>query len=231
MIQNWWETYDFMTSGFDDDLRRRGFNPDGDALAGYLYLEDGAKIYKLLGDYATSFVNAVYESDENLQQDSIVQDWAAETSSPSRAAVHGFPSSITSREQLSKILQILMWTASGLHAAVNFPQYDFYSYVPNHPFELRESVGQVSSVESIFDKALSPQGNVFTVFQITVLLTLPSANTLLASKDLPGEYAEVSKEFRTKALELQKEMNKLNKKRTVNYPYLLPKNVPYSIDI
>jgi hypothetical protein len=58
----------------------------------------------------------------------------ARTSSDGGAGkVPGFPGTITTRAQLNDIVQRIIWTAGPQHAAVNFPQTEFTTFVPNAP--------------------------------------------------------------------------------------------------
>jgi hypothetical protein len=59
---------------------------------------------------------------------------------------------------LFNILQTLMWISSALHAAVNFPQYDFYAYASNKPLTMRALL-PASNREDIFKNALTTVAN------------------------------------------------------------------------
>ncbi|KAK1734493.1 lipoxygenase [Skeletonema marinoi] len=114
LINKMWSRYSFFEStGLPNELASRGFTEDVQIPA-YLYREDGMKLWNAIGGFATDF-------------------WAKETTDPDKGAVKGFPTSFEDKETVAKVLQTIMWMASGLHAAVNFPQYDEFAYVPtNH---------------------------------------------------------------------------------------------------
>ena len=44
---------------------------------------------------------------------------------------------LDSEESLVEFLTTVLWTASAQHSAVNFGQFDYYSFVPNRPFTMR----------------------------------------------------------------------------------------------
>uniref|UniRef100_A0A4W6CE04 Arachidonate 5-lipoxygenase b, tandem duplicate 3 n=1 Tax=Lates calcarifer TaxID=8187 RepID=A0A4W6CE04_LATCA len=48
-----------------------------------------------------------------------------------------FPKSLKSREELTEYLTVVVFTASAQHAAVNFGQYDWCSWIPNAPSTMR----------------------------------------------------------------------------------------------
>mmetsp|Transcript_19825 Transcript_19825/g.74979 ORF Transcript_19825/g.74979 Transcript_19825/m.74979 type:complete len:194 (-) Transcript_19825:351-932(-) len=193
-------------------------------------MEDGYLVNNLLREFAEAFVDETYNSNAEIKGDVVLQEWAAETSSPDRAAIPGFPERIDSKKQLAQILHIIMWTASGLHAAVNFPQYDYYGYIPNKPFELLLPIESVTSKEQMMEEALPPTDRAYEAFQVVVSLTAPSPYPLTDLDDLKG-YETLYQDFRRRAEDLADSMKKANRKRAISYPYLLPDRVPASIDI
>lgn len=51
---------------------------------------------------------------------------------------HGFPSSVASIEQLTHLLNIIIFTCACQHAAVNFSQMDTFGFPPNSPALMRQ---------------------------------------------------------------------------------------------
>lgn len=124
LIARYWSTYDFFkSSALPDELASRGFEADLNMPA-YLYRKDGMVVWDAYGEFATDFVNEIYKDDQEVAKDTILQEWAEETCDPKRAAVKGFPTRFEDKATLVKTLQTLWWICSGLHAAVNFPQYE-----------------------------------------------------------------------------------------------------------
>ena len=78
-----------------------------------------------------------------MKQDEELQKWAQDIHSNGfpgnfgEPEGHGFPSSISSREELREICTLIMFTASAQHASVNFDQYYYYQFVPNFPVGVR----------------------------------------------------------------------------------------------
>ena len=123
-------------------VKTRGVdNPD--QLPGYYYRDDGLKVFNAMEEFVRSVVKDFYKSDSDVKSDPELQDWAKDiytNAFPSYDGAqqgHGFPSSITSREQLVERCTVIMFTGSAQHASINFGQYDIYGYVPNAPAGVR----------------------------------------------------------------------------------------------
>eukprot|EP00984_Skeletonema_dohrnii_P025877 scaffold15109_cov70-Skeletonema_dohrnii-CCMP3373.AAC.1 len=129
LIEKMCSRYSFFEkkTSLPNELASRGFTEDVQIPA-YLYREDGMKLWNAIRGFAIDFVDLRHE---------VVQEWAKETTDPEKGAVKGFPKSFEDKETVAKALQTIMWMTSGLHAAVNFPQYEEYAYVLNKPLHLR----------------------------------------------------------------------------------------------
>eukprot|EP00571_Detonula_confervacea_P012828 CAMPEP_0172300922 /NCGR_PEP_ID=MMETSP1058-20130122/2916_1 /TAXON_ID=83371 /ORGANISM="Detonula confervacea, Strain CCMP 353" /LENGTH=743 /DNA_ID=CAMNT_0013010869 /DNA_START=154 /DNA_END=2385 /DNA_ORIENTATION=+ len=240
-----WSRYSFFEkSSLPSELASRGFDEDID-MPGYLYREDGMKLWNAYGEFAKDFVDEVYDSDDDVASDKIVQEWAIETTDASKGAVPGFPTSFKDKATLVKVLQTLMWIPSGLHAAVNMPQYDFYAYVPNKPLGMRADLKALPNddaeirswmFENHFPHVSGEYETALTAAQTVHLLTLPS-NTCI--DNLSRQFDGVGEESYTKFVEnldkigdVIEDRNKESKNSgKAVYSYLNPSVVPASIDI
>ena len=127
LIKRYWSTYNFFqSSALPEELASRGFD-DSIELEGYYYRTDGMALWNAYGRFASRFVDELYPTDETVRNDEVLQAWAEETTSKRKGDVKGFPSSFNDKATLAKTMQTLWWICSGLHAAVNFPQYDVSS--------------------------------------------------------------------------------------------------------
>eukprot|EP00536_Pseudo-nitzschia_multiseries_P018055 jgi/Psemu1/248525/estExt_Genewise1.C_20950002 len=238
-----WQKYDFFThSGLPTELESRGFTEDFD-MPCYLFREDGMKLWNAYTKFAKDFVDECYASDDDLAMDEVVQEWARETSYADRGAVPGFPTSFTDKATLAKALQTIMWMTSGQHAAINFPQYDFYAYVPNKPLNARASLEAFPSHESEEEQRKWMFENYFPNFEcvvdqvgLTKILTLPSTHTIgkldEQFKDRGAEaYEDFKKELEGIGNEITERNKKNKKKNGPIYHYLHPDVVPASIEI
>lgn len=165
LIGRYWSEYDFFnSSALPRELECRGFTEDFD-MPGYLYREDGMKLWKAYGEFAGEFVDEIFRKpdktiDQAIADDPEVQRWASEMASPGRAGIKGFPSPIPNKESLVECMQTIWWICSGLHAAVNFPQYDVSArvllYVSAFIGNLREKLFSISaSFTATFQTSLS----------------------------------------------------------------------------
>mmetsp|Transcript_54147 Transcript_54147/g.58723 ORF Transcript_54147/g.58723 Transcript_54147/m.58723 type:complete len:713 (-) Transcript_54147:231-2369(-) len=235
MNLEWWKTYDFFkNSGLPSELEMRGFDEDFD-MPCYLYREDGMRLWDVYGEFASDFVDEIFDSDKAVYEDPIVREWVEETTDESRAAIPGFPTVVRDKATLVKIMQTIMWTTSGQHAAVNFPQYDHYGFVPNKPLNIKPTNGIPSTRKEFYD-AMPSKEEMKGMMSTTDLLTLQSEDTI---DELTDNFKEVGKDAYKKMgakLEvISNDIEKRNKKRKKNkqavYSYLHPANVPAAIDI
>lgn len=134
--------YDIHTSNIKKYSQKRGVH-DSDQLPGYHYRDDGFKVWDALQQYARGIINEFYQSDVNVKEDEEIQKWAQDIHTngfpgySGESDGHGFPSSISTREELIEICTLIMFTGSAQHASVNFAQYFYYRFVPNAPFGVR----------------------------------------------------------------------------------------------
>ncbi|KAK1734479.1 lipoxygenase [Skeletonema marinoi] len=259
LIEKMWSRYSFFEkAGLPNELASRGFTEDVQIPA-YLYREDGMKLWNAIGGFATDFVDEVFDSDEAVASDEVVQEWAKETTDPDKGDVKGFPTSFEDKETVAKVLQTIMWMASGLHAAVNFPQYEEYGYVPHKPLHLRADFSTMPEddaeirewmFENMFphintdDDWLRESANTLVTDEhaaidslaMVSLLTTPSRNCL---DNLSDRFEKIGTEAYDKFLknlnviseEIEARNEEAEKANKAPYNYLNPSNVPSSIDI
>ncbi|KAL7550855.1 hypothetical protein ACHAWF_014055, partial [Thalassiosira exigua] len=146
LVEKMWKRYDFFGSGLPSELARRGFDEEFD-MPGYLYRDDGMKLWNAYGEFVRDFVDEIYPTNEAVAIDEAIQVWAAEASDPSRGAIPGFPLAFEDKDTLARALHTLMWIPA-LHATVNNPQYDYYAYAPNRPLAMRASLGSLPEIDS-----------------------------------------------------------------------------------
>lgn len=144
----------FDTEALPADLIRRGMavedssNPNGIKLVieDYPYAADGLLIWSAIKELVESYVQYYYSEVNSVASDIELQAWWSEIKNKGHFDKRNEPwwPSLNTKEDLSGILTIMIWIASGQHAAINFGQYPFGGYVPNRPTLLRKFIPQES---------------------------------------------------------------------------------------
>lgn len=233
-----YKEWDFWKTSFPEHLAARGFDEARtDGVEGYSYRDDGFLIWNALTAYVRDVVEAVYADDAAVAADPVIQAWAQECVDPERAAIKGFPARFEGRELLVKALTNIVFTCSAQHSAVNFPQFDYLSYLPNRPDSMVRPMpaggGEVDA------KAVEDALPSFVVMQFQVMfahmLTTPSEHVLAdleGARDLfPALHAKHAARFAEISAGIQARNAQLEAAGQMPYPYLQPERIAASIDI
>ncbi|HWL85863.1 MAG TPA: lipoxygenase family protein, partial [Polyangiaceae bacterium] len=234
-----WERYDFTGNSFVEDLASRGFDEAGsDGVKDYYYRDDGFKIWHALDAYIKDVVDVVYPNDGAVAADAVLQRWAAESSDPDRADIPGFPRTLTSREHLVRTLTTIVFQASAFHSAVNFPQIDYLSYVPNRPDSTLAKMPEGDDEISMEFILFQGMPSFFTSnFQISfaMLLTTPADVTLSSVTALAKEFPEIQARFQANLALISAQIAERNRALVAAgkqpYPYLSPDRIAASVAI
>ena len=187
LINRGFERLNFTQWGFPTRMEAAGFPniPHGDRLTkadtlpGYLYRDFCYDLWYPYHDYFTEVVNTVYPDEKTMLEDSQLQGFAFELSSPRFANLTTFPTSFTSREMLAETMTILAYTASVQHSAVNFGQFGGYGFVPNRPLTLtKEMPKDLSKLDMAYIMAALPnRDRSFGQMAVTFALSTPPVDT------------------------------------------------------
>ncbi|XP_042472154.1 linoleate 13S-lipoxygenase 2-1, chloroplastic-like [Zingiber officinale] len=125
------------------DLIRRGMameDPEAEhglrlTIDDYPYAKDGLLIWSAIEQWVADYVGHYYPSPADVAADSELQSWWTEVRTKGHSDKQHEPwwPSLNTQADLVRILTTIIWVASGHHAAVNFGQYHFAGYFPNHP--------------------------------------------------------------------------------------------------
>ena len=99
----------------------------------YPYRDDSMMYWTAIHDWVSSYLALYYPSDAEVAGDKELQNWYRELKAQDGGRVKGLAGDSGSRSYLADVLTMVIYTSSVQHAAVNFPQYDLMSYVPNVP--------------------------------------------------------------------------------------------------
>lgn len=233
-----WRRFDFFKNSFPEDLAARGFDEVGsDRVEGFFYRDDGFAIWRAIEAYARDVVTKVYADDAAVAADPVLQVWARECSAPDRGAMPGFPGAFHSRELLIRALTALIFRASAYHAAINYPQLDYLSYVPNRApalfLPMPEGEGDIAP-EHIFKAMPSVPLSHFKI-AFSYLLVTPPDLTLTNMTALAGDYPEIHARFQARLGRISETIRARNealvREGKPPYPYLLPERIPTSVAI
>jgi len=136
----------------------------------------------------------------------------------------------------------LIWTASAQHAAVNFPQIEYASFLPNYPGATYKpppaDFQRTKTTRQDLLATLPPVGNTQTQVSITYTLAGYHYDELLDyADDLEPNAAAICKRYHDLLIgEIQPKLDARNLQREqaeglLPYPYLLPKNIPNSTSV
>ncbi len=108
---------------------------DTDTLPVYPYRDDSLLYWDAIRSWVNSYIRLYFMSDTDVQQDAEIQAWGIELASQDGGRIAGLPNqgAIQTVDSFVDVVTFLIYTCSVQHAAVNFPQYDCMSYVPNMP--------------------------------------------------------------------------------------------------
>lgn len=134
------------------DLLRRGIAEEDPSMPSgvrlviedYPYAADGLLIWCAIKEWVESYVAHFYSEPNSVMSDVELQAWWSEIKNKGHYEKRNEPwwPKLETKEDLSGIITIMIWTASGQHAAINFGQYPFGGYVPNRPTLMRKLIPQ-----------------------------------------------------------------------------------------
>ncbi|MQL20446.1 hypothetical protein EI008_26020, partial [Escherichia coli] len=124
----------------------------------YPYASDGLEIWAAIKSWVQEYVSFYYKSDAAIGQDPELQAFWKELVEVGHGDKKNEPwwPKLQTRDELIEICTTLIWTASALHAAVNFGQYPYGGYILNRPTLSRRFMPEKGTPE--YDElAKSPQ--------------------------------------------------------------------------
>ncbi|XP_057455143.1 seed linoleate 9S-lipoxygenase-3-like [Lotus japonicus] len=115
----------------------------------YPYAVDGLDIWAAIKTWVQEYVYLYYPSDDAIQQDSELQAWWKELVEVGHGDKKNEPwwPKMQTRAELIESSTTLIWTASALHAAVNFGQYPYGGLILNRPTLSRRFMPEKGTAE------------------------------------------------------------------------------------
>ena len=132
--------FSFNDSMLPKFFEQRGVE-DQETLPDYPYRDDGMLIWNAIHDWVTSYLSIYYQNDQDMVNDTELQNWVKSLTGDDGGRMKGFGESnssgnldIHSKTYLIDAVTLIIFTCSAQHAAVNFAQATYMSYSPNMPF-------------------------------------------------------------------------------------------------
>lgn len=160
------------------------------AIEDYPFANDGLILWDIIKQWVADFATHYYRDAKSIQSDQELQAWWTEI----RTVGHGDKKDepwwpvLNTPDDLVGILTIIIWVASGHHAAVNFGQYDFGGYFPNRPTTARVTMPGEEPNEERWKRFLErPEVELMACFPSQVQATTVMAILDVLSNHSPDE--------------------------------------------
>lgn len=145
----------FVDQALPNDLIKRGLAvPDASAPHGlklviedYPYANDGLDLWAAIRTWVKDHIDIFYADDAAVRADAEVQNWWTEVRTKGHADITEGWIMADSKDNLVQIITTIAWVASCHHAAVNFGQYLYAGFMPNHPSLTRKLIPEEDSPE------------------------------------------------------------------------------------
>jgi len=248
MVLSNFKTYNIQDLNMPKVFEKNGVHPD--KIPNYYYGQYTLKIWKIVRDHVTDFVDLYYNSDQDVVDDVEIQHFAHEMANEAfgweDGNFRGMPEKIETKEKLIEIFTIVIATSSAQHSAVNFAQYETYKFAPNCPSIMRREFPKntdevdlhriLESLPSVKQVAMVV-GIVYTLSKYSrVEVYLDDESRKEA--DRHGEVWFHGKQenkliakYQEDLKKLEEEIRLMNSKIRVEYLYMEPSKVPKSIAI
>ena len=224
-IDNWHLPKELAARGVD--------NPE--QLPDYPFRDDGLLIWKEIGVFVREYVQHFFVDDATVRDDEETQSWARELASSMGAGLRGVSGQLADREALSDLLHRILWASGPLHSAVNYPQYEYMSFVPNMPAGLYDAPWQRSETvdaASIMKMLPPPEQaslQLFTVKELTSCRYDRLGHYPTGS--FPHEVMPIITRFQAALERASRVIEDADAARPWRYPYLHPARILNSTSI
>lgn len=245
----------FNEQGLPADLLKRGMavrDPTDEVngvkvvIEDYPYAVDGLEIWAALKCWVSDYTSLYYKDDQSVESDREVQAWwkeIVEVGHGDKKREKAGWYKMKSVEDVKEGITTLIWIASAHHAAVNFGQYGYAGFMPNHPSTTRKLVPEKESTqyldflrdpEAYFLKTVSNPKTCATTMAVLELLSKHSTGEVYLGQGSASYWTDDSRVktafdlFNSKLLEIEKNIESRNKDpKLVNRRG--PADVPYTL--
>ncbi|XP_076142306.1 polyunsaturated fatty acid 5-lipoxygenase [Alosa pseudoharengus] len=239
LVQRAMKNFKYKTLLFPEGIKARGVESQ-EELPFYFYRDDGMKVWEMVKSFVADIVAIYYDSDETLQKDEEIQAFVKDVCSFGMQDFDycEFPKALKTREELTEYLTIVIFSASAQHAAVNFGQYDWCSWIPNAPSTMRKPTptkkGQ-ANVEYVMESLPDRGRSCWHLGAVWALSQFQDDELFLGM--YPDEHfiekpvKTAMENFRKKLAEFSRVVKARNEGKKLPYYYLSPDRIPNSVAV
>ncbi|XP_059210555.1 arachidonate 12-lipoxygenase, 12S-type [Centropristis striata] len=209
-------------------------------LPNYFYREHSLMLWEAILRFVSGTVSLYYLSDQDVQEDLELQAWIREIVQEGFTDLpkFGLPSNLSTKEELSTLLTMVIFTCTAQHAATNNGQFDWCAWVPNTPCTMRHpppTDKDAVTMEMIMD-TLPDVSQSCVQMAITWHLgrAQPDAIPLGQYTEeyfTEGRAQELIDKFRTELKEIEDHIVRQSEGHELKYLFLLPSRIENSITI
>uniref|UniRef100_A0A3P9K483 Arachidonate 5-lipoxygenase a n=1 Tax=Oryzias latipes TaxID=8090 RepID=A0A3P9K483_ORYLA len=239
LIQKAMKTLTYKSLCFPEMIKSRNME-DVEEMPTYFYRDDGYKVWEATKNFVSDVVSIYYTCDERVQEDEEIQAFIKDVCSFGMQDFDHceFPKSVKTCEELIEYLTVVVFTASSQHAAVNFGQYDWCSWIPNAPPTMRKPPPNekgLANVNLIID-SLPDRGRSSWHLGAVWALSQFQENELYLGM-YPDEHfiekpvKQAMEKFRKQLTEISSFIKKRNDGKKLPYAYLSPDKIPNSVAV
>ncbi|WP_375505109.1 lipoxygenase family protein [uncultured Nostoc sp.] len=228
----------FNNAMFPNILASRGVDNTSE-LPEYPYRDDGLLIWNAIHKWVRAYLSSYYTSESQLLADQALQNWAKELISEQGGRLQNFgedaSGTIKTLDYLIDAVSTIIFTASAQHAAVNFPQGELMTYAPAFPLASYSPAptnpnepGDLMSILPSLDQAKTQLKVTYLLGSVYYTQLGQYSNSYFKSKP---QLSSALLTFQNELKGIEKEINQKNRTRIMPYKFLLPSQIPQSINI
>ncbi|QLE47390.1 lipoxygenase [Nostoc sp. C057] len=234
IVVNAYQEWSLDQFSLPTELKNRGMD-DPNNLPHYPYRDDGLLLWNAIKKFVSEYLQIYYKTPQDLAEDLELQSWAQELVSQSGGRVKGVSNRIDTLDQLVDIATAVIFTCGPQHAAVNYSQYEYMTFMPNMPlaaYKQMTAEGTIADHKSLLS-FLPPSKQTADQLSILFILSAYRYDRLgyYDDKFVDPEAQDILAKFQQELNEAEREIELNNKSRLINYNYLKPRLVTNSISV
>ncbi|AFY82199.1 lipoxygenase family protein [Oscillatoria acuminata] len=229
--------HNFNEVSFPKLLASRGVTNSAQ-LPEYPYRDDGLLIWNALHEWVSDYLRLCYTSDAQIVADADLQSWAKELVSDAGGRLKNFgedsSGAIKTLDYLIDTVCSVIFIASAQHAAMNFPQNELMTYAPAFPLAVY-SPAPTNPDESMdwmeWLPSLEKAENQVKVCYLLGAVYYTQLGGYGKKQFTDSKVKAALGKFQNRLKDIEKEITKKNSSRIMPYKFLLPSQIPQSINI